>query len=91
VNEVLNDLLGGPRSTIMIFNKVDVLEDRGVTKVAASEYQDAQFISARTGEGLDALRRAVYGAFEASVGKFRSQRQGTFKIAEKPPSEEEMQ
>lgn len=90
VNEVLNDILGGPRSTIMVFNKIDALDDRGVTKVAASQYQDAQFTSARTGEGLDALRQAVYGAFEASVGKFRSRREGTFEIAEKPPSEEEM-
>jgi len=91
VNEVLNDLLGGPRSTIMIFNKVDVLEDRGVTKVAASEYQEAQFISARTREGLDALRQAIYGAFEASVGKFRRQREGIFEVAEKPSRDEEMQ
>jgi GTP-binding protein HflX len=56
VNEVLAEIVKGSRPTRLVFNKVDALADRDTIRVLARHHPDAFFTSARTGEGLDALR-----------------------------------
>ena len=79
VNETLNEILGGPRNSIMVFNKIDSLNERGVTRAMASQHPDARFVSARTGEGLDDLRRAIHGYAEASGTKHHGRYPGTIR------------
>jgi GTP-binding protein HflX len=59
VNEVLSELLDGPRDTLMVFNKMDALDDRGLATVMLRHHPRARFISARSGEGVAELRHAI--------------------------------
>lgn len=67
VNEVLNDILDGPRDTLMVFNKLDALRDRTVINVLLRHHPKAQFVSARTGEGIESLRRALTGHLDSRI------------------------
>jgi len=67
VHEVLNEILGGPRDTLMVFNKVDALDDRNLVNVLLRHHPRAQFTSARSGEGLEMLRRAVLTHLEGRM------------------------
>ena len=59
VNEVLGEILDGPRDTVIVFNKMDMLADRDDVARLQRHYPEAVFASARTGEGLDDLRQRV--------------------------------
>jgi len=59
VNEVLGEILDGPRDTLMVFNKLDVLQDPGLVNVMLRHHPRARFVSARSGEGVADLRRAI--------------------------------
>lgn len=56
-SEVLAEIGADEKDVLMVFNKVDLLKDRefGYLDILKKKYQDAQFISAKTGEGIDGL------------------------------------
>jgi GTP-binding protein HflX len=67
VQEVLGEILHEPHDTLMIFNKMDALLDRDLVNVLLRHHPRAQFVSARTGEGLDGLRRAILLQVEGRI------------------------
>lgn len=66
---VLGELGIEGKPTILVFNKVDALEEAGLRDRLLAMPQEKILISARTGEGLDALLAAIQGhqerAFQA--------------------------
>ena len=56
VDEVLKELGAFERPTLMLFNKVDLLEDEEYTQLFRSRYPDSLAISAQNGTGLEALK-----------------------------------
>ena len=58
VHEVLNDVGAGDRAEQLVVNKID-RADEDVLRVLASQFPDAIFVSARTGQGLDELRAVI--------------------------------
>ena len=59
VQEVLKDLGIDPKPCILVFNKVDLLEDRKTIPELKQRFQHALFVSALKGIGLEALRQEV--------------------------------
>jgi GTP-binding protein HflX len=55
VNAVLNEIGAAGRTTIMVFNKVDKLENRAVLEKALQQFPTGVGVSAERGEGMDAL------------------------------------
>ncbi len=55
VNAVLAELGAAEKSTLMVFNKVDLLEGAGVLNRLREKYANAVSISAKTGEGIAPL------------------------------------
>ena len=47
------------RSTLLVLNKIDVCHDRSLVDVLRIRHPNAVTVSARNGEGLDRLNRAV--------------------------------
>jgi GTP-binding protein HflX len=64
VNEVLRDLRMQDKPVHMVFNKIDLLHDRGVVETLKQRFPEALFVSALRGMGLEALRRAVAVTFD---------------------------
>jgi GTP-binding protein HflX len=60
VQDVLDDLLTEPRPTTLVLNKIDLLDDPDVVRGLLVHQPDSLAVSARTGEGLDALRQFVW-------------------------------
>ena len=56
VDEVLKELDAFERPTLMVFNKVDLLEDEEYTQLFRNKYPDSLAISAQNGTGLEALK-----------------------------------
>lgn len=70
VEEVLEQILETPRPTTLVFNKIDLLEDRDVVAGLRVEFPDSFAVSARTGEGLDAVRAFLWAqSAERAVSK----------------------
>jgi GTP-binding protein HflX len=67
VHAVLDEILSEPRPTQLVFNKLDALADRSVLAPLRREHPEALFVSAHSGEGLDALR-ALLRAQSAARG-----------------------
>jgi len=65
VHEVMEEITEEPRDTLMVFNKLDALQDPSVTNVMLRHYPHAVMTSARTGEGLDELRDAILNLVNA--------------------------
>jgi len=65
VNQTLKELGAREKPTLMVFNKVDVLEERGLLTALDAEYASAAFVSALRGIGLDALRARLLDVIEA--------------------------
>lgn len=59
VNGVLQELGCDKKPTLLVFNKIDRLEDRSLLDILRKKHPDAVAISAATGQGLDDLRDAV--------------------------------
>jgi len=55
VNSVLNEIGAGEKSTIMVFNKLDQLENSGALNRLREKFPHAVEISATTGEGISYL------------------------------------
>ena len=65
VRQTLAELGATGKPTLLVFNKVDALEDRGLLEQLRSLHPDGVFISARRGIGLDELRARVLDLVEA--------------------------
>ena len=65
VRETLNELGALDKPTLMVFNKLDELEVRGLVSALKAEYDHAAFVSALRGIGLDGLRKQVRCFIEA--------------------------
>ena len=63
VNEVLDELGASEIPTLMVFNKIDCLEDEAPLCLLRSRYPDSINISARRGDGLSALRMELTNRF----------------------------
>ena len=68
VDGVLEELLETPRPRVLVFNKVDAVSDATRVDGLRVEYPGAWFVSARTGEGLDVLRRFLWDEAAAHRG-----------------------
>jgi GTP-binding protein HflX len=62
VEQVLEDLEVKPRETRLVFNKIDLVTDEGLRAALAASDPDAFLVSAKDGDGLDALRRFVWAS-----------------------------
>ena len=56
VDEVLKELGAFDRPTLMLFNKIDLLEEEGYIQLFQSKYPDSLAISAQDGAGLEGLK-----------------------------------
>jgi GTPase len=59
VNEVLDEIGVDHSNMILVFNKCDAVEDRSIVDVLRLKYEDAVTVSAKSGDGIDRLCKAV--------------------------------
>ncbi len=59
VHQVLKDLGIGEKPMLLVFNKIDCLEDREMLNVLGERYPDALFVSALRGIGLQHLKEKI--------------------------------
>ena len=71
VAAVLGELGLGDRPRLVLFNKVDLLADGELRGSLAEEFPAALFVSARTGDGLGALRDTLSRAASAGWRRVR--------------------
>jgi GTP-binding protein HflX len=60
VEEVLETILAAPRETRLVFNKIDLVGDEDTLAALRVDYPTSFQVSARTGAGIDELRRAIW-------------------------------
>ncbi len=66
--EVLNELGAGDKPVLLVFNKMDMLEDPGSFRhFMGREGTHAVFMSARTGEGREELEKGLNAVLEAEL------------------------
>ena len=65
VQETLKELGAEEKPTLLVFNKLDALEGRGMLTGLRAEYLDAAFVSALRGIGLDRLRAQLLALIES--------------------------
>jgi GTP-binding protein HflX len=70
VAEVL-DMIGSHAPRIVVFNKVDLVADPGRRARLEALYPEASFVSAVTGEGLEALQTRLAGFFDRALRPVR--------------------
>ena len=66
VQQVLRDLDSEQKPVILVFNKVDLLEDRNMLARLKDRYGAVSFISATQGIGLERLRQEIIRLFRES-------------------------
>ena len=64
VRETLRELGALDKPMLMVFNKVDALEEHGVLGALRAEYPEAAFVSALRGIGLEDLKRRLLEVIE---------------------------
>ena len=64
VSETLGDLDARDKPTLVVFNKIDALEDRTLLRRLRRNHPDAVFISALRGIGLDTLKEDLLALIE---------------------------
>jgi GTP-binding protein HflX len=64
VRKTLEELGAADKPTLMVFNKIDALEDRGVIDRLRAEFDPVAFISAARGIGLEELRAQTISLVE---------------------------
>jgi GTPase len=57
--EVLAEIGASEAKSVVVYNKIDRLPDSTTKDFLGRNHQDAVFVSARTGEGLEALKQAI--------------------------------
>jgi GTPase len=55
VNGVLDDIGAGEIPCLLLFNKVDLIDNPELRRNMLARYSDCHFVSAKTGEGIDSL------------------------------------
>ena len=60
VDKVLEEILTEPRTTLLVFNKTDRLEDPTLAQGLRVEFPGCSVISARSGDGLPELRAEIW-------------------------------
>jgi GTP-binding protein HflX len=60
VEGVLEELLGEPRPTVLVFNKLDLVGDEEAVAGFEARYPGAFLVSAKSGAGLDPLRAFIW-------------------------------
>ncbi|MDX1419487.1 MAG: GTPase HflX [Rubricoccaceae bacterium] len=65
VRQTLKELGALDKPTLIVFNKVDVLEERGLIASLRAEFEHAAFVSALRGIGLDELRAQLLALIES--------------------------
>lgn len=68
---VLTEVGADTSKTVIVYNKVDKAEGRETLDFLARRHPDAVFCSAKTGEGLDALKEAINAALRAGDHELR--------------------
>jgi GTP-binding protein HflX len=66
VDEVLEEIGAGKKPRLLVFNKVDLLSE-AERREGELDHPEAVLVSAQEGEGLDALRERIEGAFEETL------------------------
>jgi GTPase len=66
VDEVLEEIGAGEKPRLLVFNKVDLL-DEAERRESELDHPNAVLVSAQEGEGLDALRERIEAAFEETL------------------------
>ena len=70
VRQTLEELGVTDKPTLLVFNKVDALEERGLLAAIQAEYgEDAVFVSALRGIGLEALREKTLALVESDYSE----------------------
>jgi GTP-binding protein HflX len=64
VNETLEELDADDKPTLVVFNKVDALDDQRLLRALRDDYPDASFISALRGIGLQQLKKDLLHLIE---------------------------
>ncbi|MFC1490695.1 GTPase HflX [Candidatus Latescibacterota bacterium] len=59
VEDVLNDIDSSEIETIMVFNKLDLLDNPATPDAVRSRYASSVFVSAQTGEGIEELKELI--------------------------------
>jgi GTP-binding protein HflX len=59
VNEVLEDIGAGEIDRLLVFNKVDLAGNPELRRNMIAKYPGCRFVSAKTGEGVEALRESL--------------------------------
>ena len=65
VDSVIKELGAFGKQTVIVFNKIDNLEGRELAEIYVKRFPGSVAISARTGEGMDTLVRALQEALSA--------------------------
>jgi len=66
VRDVLDEIAASDVAELLVFNKIDLIDDHGVTRLE-NLWPEAVMISARTGEGLDELKAAIGDALSKDL------------------------
>lgn len=69
VNETLAELLADKKPTVMVFNKIDRLEDRTVMAEMKTAYSRSVFASATRGINLDGLNKEIVFIMESEFAE----------------------
>jgi len=64
---VLKELNAADKPTILVFNKVDDTVDESTVAYWRRRFPDARFVSARTGQGLDALKEQMIDLVQEGI------------------------
>ena len=64
VHETLTELGAADKPTALVFNKVDMVDEPGLFNAVRSQYDDAVFVSALRGIGLENLKRKLLDVIE---------------------------
>lgn len=67
--DVLREIGAGDIPVMMIFNKMDKLDDPVLPKILKGVYRNGQFVSAQSDEDMARLRRHVFKYFEENLVK----------------------
>ena len=65
VRETLKEIGAEDKKTLLVFNKIDALDELGLLPMLRAQFPDAVFVSALRGHGLETLRRQMLDLSEA--------------------------
>ncbi|MBX2992532.1 MAG: GTPase HflX [Bacteroidetes bacterium] len=69
VNDTLEELQAANKPTIIVFNKIDRLEDRSIVSLLGKQYPNAVFISASRSINLGSLQTKIMELLDANIAE----------------------